>query len=156
MDPMSDSCSLATDTGGRRNIATKWMRPGPWIWKSGKFEINKHPKNIFLKIKSVSPKILARPRLVGKNSSRPHLGQFQAVFSMGQKNTKNYSCFAISLGGPMAAIQLVWGNGCNISPATCSCSLATGSTSSPSPLPYAGHTPPSVRQILVQNLVPES
>ena len=26
-------------TDGRRNIATKWMRPGPGIWKSGKSEV---------------------------------------------------------------------------------------------------------------------
>ena len=28
-------------TDGRRNIATKWMRPGPGIWKSGTSEIQK-------------------------------------------------------------------------------------------------------------------
>ena len=27
------------NTAGRRNLATKWMRPGPGIWKSGKFGI---------------------------------------------------------------------------------------------------------------------
>ena len=33
--------------------------------------------------------MLARPGLVGKNSSRLHLGPFQANLSIGQKNVKN-------------------------------------------------------------------
>ena len=63
------------------------------------------------------PKMLARSRLVGKNTSRPHLGPFQAEFSMGRKNAKTFSLFAIFLVGPMAAIQPVLSNGCNISAA---------------------------------------
>ena len=65
------------------------------------------------------PKMLARSRLLRRNSSRPPLRPFQAFFSMGRKMPKSYSFFAIFLGGPMGPIQPVWGNGCNISPATC-------------------------------------
>ena len=58
--------------------------------------------------------MLARSGLVGKNSSRPHLGPFEAIFSMGRKNTKIEGILPISLGGPMGPIHPVWGNGCNI------------------------------------------
>ena len=112
------SPSNEADTGGRRNIATKWMRPGPRIWKSGKFGIEKKSKKIKLsKSKSVSPKMLARSGLVGKNSSRPHLGPSLAIFCVGRKNRKNVEISLIFLGGPMGPIHPVWGNGCNISSA---------------------------------------
>ena len=60
--------------------------------------------------------MLARFGLVGKNSSRPHLGPFEAFF-MGRKHAKNVGVLPIFLGGPMGPIHQVWGNGCNISSA---------------------------------------
>ena len=49
---MNDHVIAHTD--GRRNIATKWMRPGPGILKSGKFEIQNitNIKNPEIKIRS--------------------------------------------------------------------------------------------------------
>ena len=61
--------------------------------------------------------MLARSGLVGKNSSRPHLGPSLAIFCVGRKNRKNHECLPIFLGGPMGPIHPVWGNGCNISSA---------------------------------------
>ena len=43
-----------------------------------------------------------------KKNSRPHLGQFQASFSMDRTNI-NIEILLIFLGGPMAAIHSVWG-----------------------------------------------
>ena len=63
--------------------------------------------------------MLARSGLVGKNRSRPHLGPFEAIFSMGR-------IFPIFLGGPMGPIHPVWGNGCNISSAICICRHSLG------------------------------
>ena len=48
--------------------------------------------------------MLARSGLVGKKSSRPHLGPSEAIFSMDRKNQKNAKFLPISLGGPMAPI----------------------------------------------------
>ena len=65
----------------------------------------------------MSPKMLARSGLVGKNSSRPHLGPSLAIFCMGWKNRKNKEILPIFLGGPIGPIHPVWGNGFNISSA---------------------------------------
>ena len=54
--------------------------------------------------------MLARSGLVGKNSSRPHLGPFEAIFSMGRTNAKNIRFSPIFLGGPMGPIHPVWGH----------------------------------------------
>ena len=67
----------------------------------------KFPKSKFSKLKSVSTKMSATSGFVGKNSSWPHVGPFQANFSMGQKNAE---ILPISLGGPMGPIHLVWGH----------------------------------------------
>ena len=74
----------------------------------------------FLKIKIHHAQNVGKVQISrNKKNSRPHLEQFQ-YFSMGGKNVeKKLRFFAISLGGPMGPIQPVWGNGCNISPATC-------------------------------------
>jgi len=56
----------------------------------------------------------ARFGLVGKKSSWPHLGPFQAMLSMGRKNAKIEYVLPIFLGGPMAAIQPVWANGMRV------------------------------------------
>ena len=61
--------------------------------------------------------MLARSGLVGKNSSRPHLGQFQTFFPWAGKIQKNTKILPIFLGGPMGPIHPFWGNGCNISSA---------------------------------------
>ena len=52
--------------------------------------------------------MLARSRLVGKNTSRHHLRPF-GLFS--HKCKTMHCCFAIFLGSPMSAIQPVWSNG---------------------------------------------
>ena len=41
--------------------------------------------------------MLARPGLVGKKSSRPHLGPSEAIFSMDRKNPKNAKILSIFL-----------------------------------------------------------
>ena len=51
MGPKDDEIPFVLHTGGRRNIATKWMRPGPGIWKSGKFKIHKNTKMKVIEIK---------------------------------------------------------------------------------------------------------
>ena len=61
--------------------------------------------------------MLARSGLVGKNTSRPHLGPFEAIFPWAEKMQKNARILPIFLGGPMGPIHPVWGNGCNISSA---------------------------------------
>ena len=63
------------------------------------------------------PKMLASSRLVGKNTSRSHLGPLQANFSMAQNNVKLLFLLLFFLGGPMTALQPVRSNGCNISAA---------------------------------------
>ena len=57
------------------------------------------------KSKSVLPKMSARSGLVGKNNSWPHLGPFQAIFSMGPKNAKNNYFFAYF---PWLSHALAW------------------------------------------------
>ena len=47
--------------------------------------------------------MLARSGLGGKNTSRPHLAQFQVNFPMDQKTAKTLDCLSIFLGEPMAA-----------------------------------------------------
>ena len=54
---------------------------------------------------SVLPKMSARSGLVGKKSSRFHLGAFQVIFSMDQKHATNLQFLSVFLGGPVAAIQ---------------------------------------------------
>ena len=68
-------------------------------------------KIIKIKIKSVSPKMLARSGLVGKNSPRPHVGPSLAIFCVGRKNRKNTKILSIFLGGPMGPIHPVRANG---------------------------------------------
>ena len=70
---------------------------GGGVWKSGNLETwgpgnpeSWGPKNQKLsKFKSVLPKMSTRSGLVGKTSSRPYLGPFEAIFSIGRKNPKN-------------------------------------------------------------------
>ena len=64
---------------------SRFLGPGnPEVWSP------KNKKNQkFSKFKSVLPKMLARSGLVGKKSSRPHLGPSEAIFSMDRKNPKN-------------------------------------------------------------------
>ena len=57
--------------------------------------------------------MLARSGLVGKNSSRPHLGQFQEFVPWAGKTQKMREFCPFSMG----PIHPVWGNGCNISSA---------------------------------------
>ena len=92
-------------------------RPGN-LGNLGNVGSKKSQKQKFSKSKSVSPKMLARSGLVGKNSSRPHLGPSLAIFCVGRKNRKNVEVLPIILGGPMGPIHPAWGNGCNISSAT--------------------------------------
>ena len=56
----------------------------PEIW-----DLEKSKEYKFSKSKSVSPKMLARSGWVGQNNSRPHLGPFQVIFSMGQTKCQN-------------------------------------------------------------------
>ena len=94
------------------------MRPGPLICKSRKFEIQKVPKKKILKIRIRVAQNVGKVQISRKkNRSLPYLGPFQTIFSIGRKNYKSWNCFATFLGGPMAAIQPVWSNGCNISAA---------------------------------------
>ena len=90
-------------TGGRRNIATKRMRPGPGIWKSGKFEIQKNTniKNLEIKIRSAQNvgKVWIRRE---KNSSRAHLGPFEAIVPWAEKMQKLLDFFLFSLVGQWA------------------------------------------------------
>ena len=63
------------------------------------------------------PKMVARSRLVGKNTSGPIWDHFRQIFPWAGKIQKTLSIFAVFLGGPMAAIQPVWSLGCNSSAA---------------------------------------
>ena len=54
--------------------------------------------------------MLARSGLVGKNSSRPHLGPFEAFFPWAEKMQKHAGILPIFLGGPMGPIHPVWGH----------------------------------------------
>ena len=70
--------------------AQAWPRPGLEIWEPKK---RKCPKS-----KSVSPKMLARSGLVGKESW-PHFGKFQFIFS----------CFGSQISGfPGSQISKIW------------------------------------------------
>ena len=48
--------------------------------------------------------------LIGEKNAWPHLGPFQADFSMDQKNAKTYEVLPIFLGKPMGPIQPLWGS----------------------------------------------
>ena len=49
-------------------------------------------------------------------NTRGHLGLSQPIFVHGPESCEKLSfSFALSFGGPMAAIQPGWSNGCNIS-----------------------------------------
>ena len=80
--------------------AQAWPRPRSGnleIWEPGNLEIwdPKNPKNKVLKIKICVAQNVGKVWISGKkNSSPPHLGAFQAKFSMGQKHTKNCRNFA--------------------------------------------------------------
>ena len=64
------------------------------------------------------PKMLARSRLVRKKHLPAPFGAISGnVFHGPEKCQTLQFLFAIFLGGPMAAIQPVWSNGCNISAA---------------------------------------
>ena len=63
-------------------------------------------------VPNIMPKMLARSSLVGKKHLSAPCGAISGkIFHGPETNTKNCVFFANFLGGPMAAIQLVWSNG---------------------------------------------
>ena len=90
-------------TGGRRNIATKWMRPGPGIWKSGKFEIQQITKIKTIEIKIRSAQNVGKVWISRKKQLPAPFGAIWGNFSMGRKHTKkwcNFAYFAWWANGP--------------------------------------------------------
>ena len=87
-------------TGGRRNIATKWMRPGPGIWKSGKFEIQKITKIQNLEIKIRSAQNVGKVWISRKKQLPAPFGAIWGNFSMGRKKCRNFAYFPWWANGP--------------------------------------------------------
>ena len=77
------------DTDGRRNIATKWMRPGPGIWKSGKFGIEKIPKMKILKIKIRVAQNVGKVWISRKKQLPASFGAISGNFLHGPEKSKN-------------------------------------------------------------------
>ena len=85
-------------------------RPGPYFgnmgtWKSRNLESKKISKMKILKIKIHVAQNVGKVWINRKKSSWPHLGPFQANFSMDRKHAKIAHYLPIFLGGPMAAIR---------------------------------------------------
>ena len=94
------------------------MRPGPGIWKSGKFGIEKIPKIKILKIKIRVAQNVGKVWISRKKQLPALFGAIPGHFLCGpEKSKKNDEILCIFLGGPMGPIHPVWGNGCNISSA---------------------------------------
>ena len=89
-----------------------WGPENPEILRFGDLEIQnvgiqKIKKWKVSKSKSVLPKMSARSGLVGKQSSRPHLGPCQASFCVGWKNSKKLNLlhnFRISI----RFLDMIW------------------------------------------------
>merc|ERR1712167_488002 len=95
-------------------------RPGPSLaqarfleiwksgaWKPGNLDSKKIPKIRILKINIRSAQNVGKIWISRKKSSWPHLGLFQAIFSMGRKHAQIAYVLSFFLGGSMAAIQPV-------------------------------------------------
>ena len=73
----------------------------------------------FLKVKIRHAQHVGKVQISRKKQLSAPFGAISGNFSKGRKNAKIYEILFIFLGGPMGPIHPVWGNGCNISPATC-------------------------------------
>ena len=110
-----DILSIRADVGGPKPAQVSGPKPGPsgWAQAGPKPEIwdpTKIKKSKFSKSKSVLPKMSARSGLIGKRTSRPHLGPSQTTFCVGRENPKVAKILFIFLGGPMGPIHPVWGH----------------------------------------------
>ena len=108
------------NTGGNQHIATKWMRPAQEFGNLENVESRTHKqKSTFFKIRICVAQNVGKVQISRKKQFPTPFETISGKFVHGpeQKSKNVVVVAAVFLGGPMAPIHPVCGNGCNISAA---------------------------------------